>query len=116
WHQRLGHPSWDSTNKMLASTQTYATGIAVVGQHSASPKCVGCLLGKSARPAFENPANRASAPNELLHMDTCGPFPTASFAKFVYAWVVVDDKSNWGESRGLRHRNDAFHAMVEIVA
>ncbi|KAL1684406.1 hypothetical protein GGG16DRAFT_40047, partial [Schizophyllum commune] len=53
--------------------------------------CVGCLLGKSARPSFANPGNRASEQNELLHMDTCGPFPTASFAKFVYAWVVLDD-------------------------
>ncbi|KAL1724988.1 hypothetical protein EV714DRAFT_222167 [Schizophyllum commune] len=116
WHRRFTHAGWDSCKRMLFSTQTYATGITCVGPHSASPWCTGCLLGKHARPSFQEPANRAEDLNELLHMDTCGLFPTASFERFLHAWVIVDDKSNWGESRGLRQKSDVYTAMVEIIA
>ncbi|KAL1749704.1 hypothetical protein FB107DRAFT_225080, partial [Schizophyllum commune] len=116
WHRRFTHVGWDYCKRMLSSSQTYATGITCVGPHSSSPRCTGCLLGKQARPPFAEPGNRADALNELLHMDTCGPFPTASFDRFIHAWVVVDDKSNWGESRGLRLKSDVYAAMVEIIA
>jgi hypothetical protein len=39
-------------------------------------KCIPCLIEKSAQTPYQNNAKQASEVCELIHIDTCGPFPT----------------------------------------
>ena len=41
-------------------------------------------------------------------MDLCGPFPVQAPRGKKYFFNILDDRSNWGFTFGLHHKNDAF--------
>ena len=73
WHRRFGHLGIDATCALL--TKNYAEGVDWTGPLVFSERCISCLIGKHPQIPYTNHAHRASAVCELLHMDTCGPFP-----------------------------------------
>jgi hypothetical protein len=73
WHRHFGHLGLAAT--CAALTNDYASGIEFVGSFS-SDHCIPCLFGKRPQQPFAHNGHRASSPAGLLHIDTCGPFPT----------------------------------------
>ena len=75
WHRRFGHLGQDATRDMLLGD--FATGISLPTSPTNIPtKCIPCLIGKSTQAPYQNNVNRASQVCELIHINTCGPFPT----------------------------------------
>ena len=58
----------------------------------------------------------ASKVAELLHMDICGPYPVQGPRGEKYFFSILDDRSNWGFTFGLKLKSDAFSCYVSIDA
>jgi gag-pre-integrase-like protein len=105
WHRRFGHIGMDATRAAL--TKDYVTGIKLDGSFIRD-YCISCIVGKSPQKSYPLRGNRASRIGELLHMDLCGPFPVQAPRGKKYFFNILDDKSNWGFTFGLRLKSDAF--------
>ena len=114
WHRRFGHLGVDATHALL--TKNYAEGVDWTGPLVFSERCVSCLIGKHPQIPYTNHAHRASAVCELLHMDTCGPFPVHTPHHKSSFWAILDDKSNYGHVELLSNRSQVYSAYVKVEA
>ncbi|GLB34019.1 hypothetical protein LshimejAT787_0109030 [Lyophyllum shimeji] len=105
WHRRLGHIGLDATRAVL--TKDYATGVKWDGKFEHS-HCIPCLIGKYPQRPYTHNRHRASKVCELIHIDTCGPFPVSTPQKKRYFFSMLDDCSNWGVTDLMAHKNEAF--------
>jgi hypothetical protein len=95
----------------------YATGvIKPTTPYPTSPRCIPCLIGKSPQTPYSHNANRAASVCDLIHVDTCGPFPTHTPKKEAYFIIFLDDKSNYGVTTLLTTKNGAFPAWKRVEA
>jgi hypothetical protein len=97
-------------------TGNYATGIMYKPTTPTSSKCIPCLIGKAPQAPFAHNARRASKVCELIHIDTCGPFPTLTPQKEAYFTTFLDDASNFGSIALLVFRDKAYAAWRKIEA
>ncbi len=113
WHCRLGHPGQDLTSDIINGG--CATGII---SHDPNTKliCPSCLVGKHAQKPFEQNGNRAQFVNELSHINTCGPFPTASPQGARYFFAMLEDKTTAVEVKMMKRKNEAFRHFETTVA
>ena len=82
-HNRLGHPSLCTFQKMVPCFSTLS-----------SLACESCQLGKHTRISFpQRLNNRAKSPFELVHTDVWGPCRTVSTLGFQYFVTFIDDYS-----------------------
>jgi hypothetical protein len=105
WHRRFGHIGMDATRAAL--TKAYVKGVKFEGPFLRD-HCVSCIIGKSPRQSYSHHGHRASKIGELLHMDLCGPYPVQGPRGERHFYNILDDKSNFGFTFGLRNKNDAF--------
>ena len=105
WHRRFGHIGMDATRAAL--TKDYVTGVHLDGSF-VRDHCISCIVGKSPQKSYPFRGNRALHVGDLLHMDLCGPFPVQAPRGEKYFFNVLDDRSNWGFTFGLRLKSDAF--------
>ncbi len=110
WHS---HPGQDLTMEML-------NGDCTSGIISHGPKtklvCPSCLVGKHAQKPFDHNGHRAEFVNELIHIDTCGPFPTASPQGSRYFFAMLEDKTTAAEVKMMKRKNEAFRHFETTVA
>ena len=112
WHCCLGHLGLDATQAVL--TKDYATGVDWSGTLDLSDRCVPCLIGKHPQLPYSHHHHRASAVCELLHMDSCGPFPVLTPHKKLSFWAILDDKSNYRHVELLAAKSDVFNAYQKV--
>jgi hypothetical protein len=105
WHRRFGHIGMDATRAAL--TKDYVTGVQLDGSFIRD-HCISCIVGKSPQKSYPLRGHRATKIGELLHMDLCGPFPVQGPRGEKYFFNILDDRSNWGFTFGLRLKSDAF--------
>ena len=113
WHRRFGHIGMEATKAAL--TKDYAKGIHFDGPF-VHDHCIPCLIGKSPQCSYSYQGNRAGKIGELLHMDLYGLFPVQAPHGEKYFFNILDDKSNWGFTFGLRLKNDAFSHYLKMEA
>ena len=113
WHRRFGHVGMDATRAAL--TKDYVTGIKLDGSFIRD-YCISCIVGKSPQKSYPLRGNRALLVGDLLHMDLCGPFPVQAPRGEKYFFNVLDDRSNWGFTFGLRLKSDAFSNFLATEA
>src|ERR1700678_15247 len=82
WHRCFGHLGQEATRNMLI--KNYATGITYTLTTQPSSRCIPCLIGKAPQAPYAHNAKRASKVCDLIHIDTCGPFPTLTPQKEAY--------------------------------
>ena len=105
WHCCFGHIGMDATRAALM--KEYVMGVHLDGSF-VQDHCISCIIGKSPQKSYPYHGNRATAIGELLHMDLCGPFPVQAPHGEKYFFNILDDRSNWGFTFGLRLKSDAF--------
>ena len=113
WHRRFGHIGMEATKAAL--TKDYVKGIQFDGPFIYD-HCIPCLVGKSPQRSYSYQGNCAGKVGELLHMDLCGPFSVQAPPGEKYFFNILDDKSNWGFTYGLRLKNDAFSHYLKTEA
>jgi hypothetical protein len=113
WHRRFGHLGMEATRAAL--TKNYVTGVHLDGPFIRD-HCIACIVGKSPQRSYSHNGHRASAIGELLHMDLCGPYPVQGPRGERYFYNILDDKSNFGFTFGLRLKSDAFSAYQTTEA
>jgi hypothetical protein len=115
WHRRFGHLGHDASKDVINGQ--YATGVVKpLVPYPLSPRCIPCLIGKSPQAPYPNNAKRATSVCDLVHIDTCGPFPTLTPKKEAYFTIFLDDKSNYGVTTLLTTKNGAFPAWKKVEA
>ena len=115
WHHRFGHLGHEASKDTLNGN--YATGITKPSTpYPTSSRCIPCLIGKSPQTPYTHNAKRASSVCELIHVDTCGPFPTLTPKKEAYFTIFLDDKSNYGVTALLANKIGAFSAWKRVEA
>ena len=114
WHRRFGHLGQEATRDML--TKNYATGITYRSTTHTPTRCIPCLIGKTPQTPFAHNARRATRVCELIHIDTCGPFPTLTPRKEAYFTAFLDDASNFGSIALLTSKDKAYPAWRQIEA
>ena len=112
WHCRFGHLGVDATRALL--TKDYVTGIEWSGSLMLSERCISCLIGKHPQLPYSHNGRRTTAVCELLHMGSCGPFPTMTPHKKSLIWAILDDKSNFGHVELLAAKNDVYSAYLKV--
>lgn len=105
WHRRFGHPGMEATRAML--TKDYATGLEHTGLFERS-RCIACLIGKSPQHPYTNHGRRSTVFGELLHMDTCGPFPVLTPRKESFFLSILEDSTNFSSVGLLAKKSDAY--------
>ena len=105
WHRRFGHLGMDATRAALL--KNYVKGVSFEGSFLRD-HCIPCLIGKSPQHSYSHLGHCAAKIGELLHMDICGPFPVQAPHGEKYFFSILDDKSNWGFTYGLKLKSDAF--------
>ncbi|RDB27573.1 Retrovirus-related Pol polyprotein from transposon TNT 1-94 [Hypsizygus marmoreus] len=113
WHRRFGHIGIDATRAVL--TKPYATGIQYNGSFTHA-HCIPCLIGKHPQRPYDHFARRADHICDLIHMDTCGPFPVMTPHKESFFYGLLDDTSNYGNTDLLVHKSDAASSYFRIEA
>ena len=113
WHRRFGHIGMDATRAALL--KDYVKGVDFQGSFLRD-HCIPCIVGKSPQRSYSLHGNRASAVGELLHMDLCGPYPVQGPRGEKYFFSILDDKSNWGFTYGLKLKSDAFSCYMTTEA
>ena len=113
WHRRFGHIGMEATQATL--TKDYVTGVLLEGPF-VHDHCIPCLVGKSPQRSYSFHGHRAAKVGDLLHMDLCGPFPVQGPRGEKYFFNILDDKSNWGFTFGLRLKSDAFPHFLKAEA
>jgi hypothetical protein len=105
WHRRFGHIGMDATRAAL--TKDYVTGVLYDGP-LVRDHCIACIVGKSPQQPYSHNGHRATKVGELLHMDLCGPYPVQGPRGEKYFFNILDDKSNFAFTFGIKLKSDAF--------
>jgi hypothetical protein len=113
WHRHFGHIGMDATR--VALTKNYVTGVQFDGPFLRD-HCTACIIGKSPQLSYSHNGHRATEVGELLHMDLCGPYPVQAPHGERYLYNILDDKSNFGFTSGLKLKSDAFSSYRKTEA
>ena len=113
WHRRFGHLGMEATRAAL--TKNYVTGVHFEGPFL-TDRCIACIVGKSPQRSYSSNGNRAVKVGELLHMDLCGPYPVQAPRGERHFFNILDDKTNFGFTFGLRLKSDAFSHYLATEA
>ena len=81
-----------------------------------NPRQYLCLISKSPQAPYSHNAKRASKIGDLVHIDTCGPFPTLTPKKEAYFTIFLDDASNYGVTMLLSTKSGVFSAWKKVEA
>ena len=84
WHHRLGHVSKAVLSKIAEVKQFI---------FSDEQTCITCLLAKFPKLSYEHSSSHVAVVFDLIHVDTWGPYRTATRDKFKYFLTIVDDHS-----------------------
>ena len=96
-----------------ALTKDYVTGVKLEGSF-ACDHFISCFVGKSSQKLYPLCGNWALLVGDLLHMDLCGPFPVQVPHGEKHFFNILDDRSNWGFTFGLRLKSDSFHHYLAM--
>ena len=112
WHRHFGHLGMDATCDVL--TKPYASGVSYDGPFTHS-HCIPCIIGKHPQQLYSSFGHCAARVCDLLHMDTCGPFPVLTPGG-TSIFLVFLDHSNYGHTVLLAKKSDAFAAYLPAEA
>jgi len=104
WHRRLGHLH-------IAAMKSLVDGYT----HDGSI-CEICIQAKHERKIIRIPVQRTTAPFELVHSDTCGPFATKSVGGASHFIVFIDDYTRYtGDMESTTSSSDRY-SRQEVYA
>lgn len=112
WHQRLGHVSNGTIEKMAKHKAVRGLEEYSGGQ---MPVCEPCLAGKMTRTSFPLSKTNISSPLERVSMDLSGPFDE-SIGGSKYLFLIIDNKSRMMFVYFLKHKDEAFERFRHFHA
>jgi Integrase core domain/GAG-pre-integrase domain len=104
WHQRLGHPSQQTTIHVLHSNSLSCSSKTL-------SFCNNCSMAKSHKLPFNSSSSTASQPLELIHSDLWGPAPVLSKFGFHYYVLFIDDYSRFTWIYFLHSKDELTHVF-----
>ena len=83
----------DTTRDVL--TKDTITGITWTGSFTPD-HCIPCLIGKSPQALYLSNKHHTTDIWDLIHINTCGPYPVLMKKKEKYFLAILNDHSNYG--------------------
>ena len=114
WHQRYGHLSY----RNMALLPNMVEGINVTAEafvKASEGLCEPCLMGKQTRQLFGESTTQTAHPLELVHMDVCGPMPTATLGGAKYLATFLDDYSKLSVVRILKAKSAVAAEVADVL-
>nr|GEV49154.1 hypothetical protein [Tanacetum cinerariifolium] len=105
WHSRLGH-----VNKKLIA-QLQKDRVLESFDFKADDACKSCLLGKMTKSPFVGTCERCEGLLELVYMDVCGTFQSATKDRKRYYVTFIDDFSRYGCVYLIKHKSNTFEVF-----
>lgn len=107
WHIRLGHMSITSMKNISSLPHFHI--------NKAATPCAICLLARQHRLPFPNSHISTTRVFELIHIDTWGPYKTATHDIFKYFLTIVDDFSRGTWTYLLSTKGSAFTILKSFI-
>ncbi|XP_060211652.1 uncharacterized protein LOC132639200 [Lycium barbarum] len=106
WHIRLGHMPFNLMKKFsfISSTQCVACRLQI------------CPLARQTKLPFPQSSIKTKNIFELIHIDTWGPYKTATYNGFKYFLTIVDDFSRAIWTYLLSAKSNAFSMLKYFMA
>lgn len=112
WHVRLGHPNVGYMKKLLK----IADGIDLTEKECDDMKiCEVCIKAKQNRQPFLTERTRAERPNQIIHIDICGPIDPITWDGKKYILTLMDDYTHYTVVQLLEIKNEAFDYIKDYV-
>src|ERR1700723_1127381 len=112
WHRRLGHLNEQALMKMPQCPKSF---LRKIQKRKNRPVCSGCMEGKMVLRSFPESESRAKENFELIHSDLKS-LPIASYHKYRYFIVFIDDKSSGHWIQCLKLKSDTKKAIKQFEA
>jgi hypothetical protein len=112
WHRRLGHISRGRIERLVKES------ILPSLEFSNFEQCIDCIKGKYVKQIKKN-VKRSVEILEIIHTDTCGPFPIASVDGYDSFIIFTNDYSRYGYIYPIKEQSEVldkfkiFKAEVE---
>ena len=101
WHRRLGHISQKRIDRLVIEGVLQSFDVRDI------EKCVSCIKGKNTRTRGKG-SSRATELLQLIHTDTCGPFPIATRNGHRYFITFIDDYSRYSYIYLIRDKSESL--------
>lgn len=108
WHCRPGYIS----KKCIAKIQS--DGILESFDLKSDDVCESCLLGKMTKAPFTGHYERGKDLLDLIHIDVCAPFKSATRYGERYFVTFTDDFSRYGDIYLIKHKSETFEVFKEF--
>jgi GAG-pre-integrase domain/Integrase core domain len=106
WYARLGHPSTQTTIKVINSNR-----LSCIRNHFTF--CKDCIQAKAHVLSFSL-SSSTNKPLELVHSDLWGPSPIVSYNGYKYYVSFIDDYSRFIWIYFLKNKSDALLAFTQF--
>ncbi|KAL1536503.1 Retrovirus-related Pol polyprotein from transposon TNT 1-94 [Salvia divinorum] len=107
WHQRLGHPAFESIDQLIKRNVITSDG------EKNDQSCEECILAKSKKLSYPKGKHTSSAPLDYAHSDLWGPAPVNSVGGGRYYMSIIDDYSRKIWLYILKEKSEAFGKFRE---
>lgn len=108
WHCRLGHIN----KKRIAQLQK--DGVLESFDLRSDYACESCILGKMTKSPFIGSCESGEGLLDLIHMDMCGPFRSATRDANRFYVNFTDDYSRYGYIYLIKHKSETFERFKEF--
>ena len=113
WHECLGI----GVERLKQLRDGMANGVKFFDDDLENFDCEVCILGKAHKaPIYNKSVERAEAPGNKLHWDTCGPMKTPSVEGNKYLVVEVDDATRYTFSSFVKSKDEVADCVKQTVA
>ena len=117
WHKKLGHTNFGTLAEMQRQgmIQGCTTTAPEFVRAGTQEHCNPCTAGKMHRVSHPPRQTRATAINDTLHSDVCGPMriPTLKGARYIL--TLLDEASGFSMIVLLKLKSDVFHALLSLL-
>ena len=108
WHSWFGHMSFHTLKEM--SNRQLVKGLPVI--KVPNKLCRDCMAGKHHRTPFPKASSYQSGePQELVHVDICGPISPSTLGGSRYFLLIIDDYTRLTWVVMFQQKSDAFEAF-----
>jgi transposase InsO family protein len=120
WHNRLGHLGFSEVVRLakegLLDRDATSACSAMTPDDIKNLFCEPCTMGKGTRQPSPVAPERATKPNERVHIDIWGPARTPTAGKARYLLTCQDDYTRRTQIFFLKRKSDALDAFRDYIA
>ena len=114
-HNRYGHPGHRQLVELMKDGRTQDSDTTVVTGVPPKFRCEVCDRCKAKHRPYITSENKATQPNERIHIDVAGPFSPPTQEGFNYFAVIVDEFTHEATVKLLKKKSHAVSEVIDYI-